>query len=63
MTTLVKNTVCVKHTPFIPAISTVSVGYDAEQFTFCENCEQNIERSSFEDSDRGNVWTKWVVSK
>ena len=46
MITLEKITVCKEHTPNKSAIS--QVGDD--QFTFCEVCEQNIERW-YDDTD------------
>ena len=62
MTTLTIK--CEKHIPFVPAISTIVHDFDSDsQFTFCETCEQNIERFSFYDDDRGSVTTKWKVSK
>ena len=53
-------TMCKEHTPFKSAISE----YADTQFTFCENCEQNIERW-YDDSDyeRLPMWTNWKVSK
>jgi hypothetical protein len=59
MTTL-EITKCVKHTPNKNAISSVN----DDQFTFCEVCEQNIERW-YDDSDpeRLPMWRDWVVSK
>ena len=60
MTTL--NTKCKMHTP--QAISAVVRSFDEwEEFAFCSDCEQNIERFFFYDEDRGSVTTKWVVSK
>jgi len=57
MTTL--NTKCDTHTPHISAISMVG---DTE-YTFCENCENNIERFwVFDDSDRLPFATNWKVS-
>ena len=51
---------CVEHTPFKSAISE----YADTQFTFCENCEQNIERwYNDSDSERLPMWTDWKVSK
>jgi len=33
------------------------------QYTFCESCEQNIERFWIEfDSDRLDTWSNWRVS-
>jgi hypothetical protein len=53
-------TMCKEHSPFKSAISE----YADTQFTFCENCEQNIERW-YDDSDyeRLPMWTDWKVSK
>ena len=58
MTTTI--TMCKEHTPNKSAISNVG----DEQFTFCENCESNIERF-YDDSDyeRLPMWTDWYVSK
>lgn len=63
MTTLI-NTVCDTHTPNKSAISTVyGMGVDVE-YTFCEECEQNIERDYFyDDYDRLPFYSKWKVSK
>ena len=64
MTTLTINKECVKHVPNKSAITTIAHNFDeSEQFTFCESCENNIERSSFYDEDRGIYFTKWEVSK
>ena len=63
MTTLTLNKVHT-HTPHKKAISRVIHSFDDEtQYTFCEDCEQNISRFSFYDEDRGNVWTKWSLTK
>lgn len=53
-------TMCKEHTPFKSAISEIA----DTQFTFCENCENNIERW-YDDSDyeRLPMWTDWKVSK
>jgi hypothetical protein len=52
------------HTPHKEAVSRVIHSFEDEtQYTFCEECEQNIDRSCFYDDDRGIVWTKWKVSK
>lgn len=62
MTTLIKE--CVTHTPNKSAISIVAYNAeDADEFTFCEMCEQNITRFSFYDDDRGIVYSKWKVGK
>ena len=64
MTTLTINTVCVKHTPNKAAISVVAHNADdADYYTFCEVCEQNIEMFSFYDDDCGVRYSKWSVSK
>jgi hypothetical protein len=57
MTTL---TLCKDHTPMVSAISEIG----DEQFTFCVDCEQNIERW-YDDTDpeRLPMWTDWKVSK
>jgi len=46
------------HTPNVQAISTG----DDEQFTFCEDCEQNIERFFFYDDDCGWRDSNWFIS-
>jgi len=59
MTTLEK-TKCKEHTPNVPAISDVN----DSQFTFCEICENNIERFWLEfGGDRLDMWSDWSVSK
>lgn len=68
MTTLVLNkSLCVEgalHIPNKQAISVVAYSFaEADYFTFCEVCEQNIESFSFYEDDRGTVYSKWVVSK
>jgi hypothetical protein len=52
-------TVCKSHVPNKSAISEVA----DTQFTFCEECENNIERC-YNDSDpeRLPMWTSWQVS-
>lgn len=57
MTTL---TLCKDHSPMVSAISEIG----DEQFTFCVDCEQNIERW-YDDTDpeRLPMWTDWKVSK
>ena len=60
MITLINNTVCKEHTPNKSAISEVR----DEQFTFCIDCEQNIERYYYDsDPERLPMWTDWKVSK
>jgi len=53
-------TMCKEHTPMKSAISEIN----DTQFTFCQDCEQNIERW-YDDSDyeRLPMWTNWKVSK
>jgi hypothetical protein len=52
--------VCKSHVPNKSAISEIV----DTQFTFCEMCENNIERW-YDDSDpeRLAMWTNWRVSK
>jgi hypothetical protein len=52
--------VCKSHVPNKSAISEIV----DTQFTFCEMCENNIERW-YDDSDpeRLAMWTNWQVSK
>ena len=57
MTTL---TMCKEHNPMKSAISEIG----DEQFTFCIECEQNIERwYNDTDPERLPMWTDWKVSK
>jgi hypothetical protein len=59
MTTLT-ITKCVEHNPMKSAISEIG----DEQFTFCQDCEQNIERYYYDsDPERLPMWTDWYVSK
>ena len=62
MTTLITNKVCEVHTPHIDSIS---IDYKLmDRFTFCEECEQNIESFYIDsDGDRLGSWSKWVVTK
>jgi len=54
------KTKCKEHTPNVSAISDVN----DSQFTFCENCENNIERFWLEfGGDRLDMWSDWSVSK
>jgi hypothetical protein len=49
------------HTPHRESISVVAHnGEDADLYTFCEVCENNISQFSFYDEDRGIVYSKWV---
>jgi RNA polymerase-binding transcription factor DksA len=60
MTTLTINTVCKEHTPHLSAISSIN----DEQYTFCEVCENNIDRFWLEfDGDRLDMWSEWRVTK
>jgi hypothetical protein len=57
MTTLIQ---CKEHNPMLSAISEIG----DEQFTFCQECEQNIERwYNDTDPERLSMWTDWKVSK
>jgi hypothetical protein len=59
MTTLT-ITKCYEHNPMKSAISEIG----DEQFTFCQDCEQNIERwYNDTDPERLPMWTDWKVSK
>ena len=52
------NTICVEHKPFVPAISEIG----DEQYTFCMECENNIERHYYDDDpDCLPAWTDWYV--
>jgi len=55
---------CAKaHTPHKESISVVAHNADdADYYTFCEVCEQNIEMFSFYDDDCGVRYSKWKVS-
>jgi hypothetical protein len=58
MTTL--TTKCVEHNPMKSAISEIA----DTQFTFCQDCENNIERwYNDTDPDRLPMWTDWKVSQ
>ena len=68
MTTLTINnntTLCDKgHTPHKESISVVAHSfYEADYYTFCEVCENNIDCFSFYDEDRGIVYSKWSITK
>lgn len=59
MTTTI-NKACMYHAPMKSAISEVS----DVQYTFCTECEQNIERwYNDTDPERLPMWTEWKVSK
>ncbi len=49
-----------EHNPMVSAISEIG----DEQFTFCQDCEQNIERW-YDDTDPEQLpmWRRWQVSK
>ena len=54
------NVMCKTHIPNKSAIS----DFNDDQFTFCEVCEQNIERwYNDTDPERLPMWTEWKVSK
>ena len=56
MTTLTKIH---EHNPMLSAISNIG----DEQFTFCQDCENNIERwYNDTDPERLPMWTDWKVS-
>ena len=60
MTTLTINEVCKTHTPNKSAKSF----HNDTCYTFCEMCEQNIERwYNDTDPERLPMWTDWKVSK
>ena len=59
MTTLTTITACNEHAPHRASISEVT---DVE-YTFCETCENNIERYWIEDPDRLSWWSDWSISK
>ena len=66
MTTLTLNkTNCLNgklHTPHKESISVVAHnGEDADLYTFCEVCENNISQFSFYDEDCGIVYSKWSI--
>lgn len=64
MTTLTINDTCKTHVPNKKAISVIATNfYDADEYSFCEMCEQNITRFSFYDDDRGMVYSSWKVGK
>lgn len=52
------------HTPHMESVSTIyGMGVDIE-YTFCEVCEQNIDRDYFyDDYDRLPYYSKWSVTK
>lgn len=49
-----------EHNPMLSAISSI----EDMEYTFCQDCEENIERFwVFDDYDRLPFATDWVVSK
>lgn len=50
------------HTPNLGAVSLVVDVYSSTQYTFCTECENNIERFWLEDDDRLSMWSNWRVS-
>jgi hypothetical protein len=57
---MITLTQCVEHNPMVCAISEVS----DNQYTFCMDCEQNIERYYYDsDPEQFPMWTDWKVSK
>jgi hypothetical protein len=68
MTTLTNNTttttLCSKgHTPHKESMSSI-MGFGVDtQYTFCEVCEQNIERDYYEaEDDRSARFSNWYLS-
>ena len=60
MTTLTINTVCKTHTPNLSAISSIN----DEEYTFCEVCENNIDRFWLEfGGELLDMWSDWSVTK
>ena len=55
-----ENKKCVEHNPMKSAISEIG----DEQFTFCQDCENNIERwYNDTDPERLPMWSDWKISK
>ena len=50
------------HKPNVQAISTIGDFYSGEVYTFCENCENNIEKNYWYDEDCGTRDTNWFIS-
>jgi hypothetical protein len=52
------------HTPHMESVSTTyGMGVDVE-YTFCETCEQNIDRVYFyDDNNRLPFYTEWSLTK
>ena len=58
------NKQCEKHTPHTEAITEISHNFGADQYTFCEECEQNVSRFWLdEESDRLGRWSKWHLTR
>ncbi len=53
---------CIEHKPMLSAISNTSNMCFEEQFTFCMECEQNIERWADLDNPYSS-WSNWKVSE
>jgi hypothetical protein len=59
MTTL-ETRICVEHNPKYSAISE----HADTQYTFCQNCEQNIDRFWLDFGlERMPQWSDWAVTK
>jgi hypothetical protein len=59
MTTL-ETIKCVEHNPYFSAISEIG----DEQFTFCQDCEQNIDRFWLDyGMERLPMWSDWRITK
>ena len=50
------------HKPNVQAISIIGDFYDGELFSFCENCENNIEKYYWFDEDCGTRDSVWFIS-
>lgn len=53
------NKQCEKHIPHKEAISFVQNAFMDYQFTFCESCEQDIQRIDYD----GLKWSKWHLTR
>ena len=69
MTTLTLNTnttnLCSKgHTPHLESVSLDNSNFIMIEYTFCEVCENNIDRFFIDDDyDRLPFWSKWSITK
>ena len=69
MTTLTINTntanLCSKgHTPHLESVSLDNSNFIMIEYTFCEVCENNIDRFFIDDDyDRLPYWSKWSITK